>query len=186
MTLLGCSEATKPEPTPAPIQAVAPVAVSTPATGDMNKVKTHLETGLTALKAKNYADAATAVDAAGKELTAVAGNANLPAAIKATVAKTSESLAPLKALIEKKDPNAEKSLTASLAGIGKLSMMISTLSSGGEMMKGAAAGAADALGGMMKTATDQAGAASSEMKGSAEKTTGAAAEKVGEMMPKKK
>jgi hypothetical protein len=177
LAFTGCSEAPKPE-SAAPVATPAPVAsapVEAKPAGDLGKAKEGLEKAVTELKAKNYAAALSSVDAAGKELTAVATNSSLPAPIKETIAKASTNLEPIKALIEKKDASAEKSLMASIASLGKLSEMTKLMGGGmTDAAKGAAAGAAGALGGMMKSAADKTTAAG-----------GAAAEKAGEMMPKK-
>lgn len=148
----GCAEAPKPEPTPAatpatlianapvstpPVPAAtialvaAPVATGTVATGDLGKAKTSLETALKAWQTKNYLAAAVAVDAAGKELSAAANNTKLPEAVKGTLTKTSERLAPLKTMIEKKEPGVEEGLAAVLASVNKLSVIVSVLSGSG-------------------------------------------------------
>ena len=170
LALVGCSEAPKVEPTPAPVAlaTVAPTEAPKPA-GDLGMARKSLENAVIELKAKNYTGAVSMVDAASKELTAVATNSNLPAQVKESLVKASANLAPLKALIEKKDAGAEKSLMASLATITKLGNMTKMLSGAGDAMKGAAAGAAGAMGGMMKGAAEKTGAAAGAVKTEAEK-----------------
>ncbi len=180
LTFAGCSEAPKPEPppaTPAPVAIATPVEAPKPA-GDLSAAKVSLEKAVTELKAKNYAGAASAVDAASTELTAMAANSSLPDAVKGSITKAAANLAPLKALIEKKDASAEKGLMASVASLGKLAEMTKMLSGAGGAAAGAAAGAAGALGGMMKGAAEKAGSAAGAVKD-------AAAEKAGAMAPKK-
>ena len=181
LTFTGCSEPPKPEPTP--MATPAPMAMATPAeapkpAGDLGAAKVSLEKAVVELKAKNYAGAASAVDAASTELTAMAANSSLPDAVKSSITKAAANLAPLKALIEKKDASAEKGLMASVASLGKLADMTKALAGAGDAAKGAAAGAAGALGNMMKGAAEKGGAAAGATKDTA-------AEKAGAMMPKK-
>lgn len=175
LTFIGCSEAPKPEPmaTPAPVAAATPAEAPKPA-GDLSAAKMSLEKAVTELKAKNYSGATSAVDAASKEIMAVAANSSLPEPVKQSITQVGTSLEPLKALIEKKDPGAEKGLMASVASLGKLADMTKMLSGAST----AATGAAGALGGMMKGAAEKTGAAAGAVKD-------AATEKAGAMAPKK-
>lgn len=180
LTFAGCSEAPKPEPpsaTPAPVAMATPAEAPKPA-GDLGAARKSLENTAIELKAKNYAGATNAVNAASKEIMAVAANSSLPEPVKKSITQAGASLEPLKALIEKKDPGAEKGLMASLASISKLTEMTKMLSGAGGAAAGAAAGAAGALGGMMKGAAEKAGSAAGVVKD-------AAAEKAGAMAPKK-
>ncbi len=109
LTFLGCSEAPKPTPmaTPAPVAVTTSAEAPKPA-GDLGVAKVSLEKAVVELKAKNYAGAASNVGAASNELTAMAANSNLPDAVKGSITTAAANLAPLKALIEKKDASAEK------------------------------------------------------------------------------
>ena len=133
LTFIGCAEAPL-------VPAATPATAPKPA-GDLGAAKTSLEKAVVELKTKNYAGALINVDAAGKEISAAATNANLPAPIKETLATAGANLEPLRALIKRQDASAEKGLLASIASLSKLAELTKLLSGSGalgEMMKGTA------------------------------------------------
>jgi hypothetical protein len=174
LVLSACTQepaATNTAPSPTPVAAVAtPAPTATPVdyVGGLMAAKTDLEKALTEVKAKNYTAAVESLDGAHKGLSALAASA--PVLLKSGLETAGTGLESAKALIEKKDKGAEKSLTGLIASVTKLADTAKN-ADGGVAGAAAAAGAMlkDAAGAAQGAAKDAAGAAGAAMKGAVEK-----------------
>ena len=131
LALSGCSlpetakTATTPTPTPA-ATTTAPTAEAAQS-GDLQKAAEQLDKSLGELQNKNYRGALDWLNGAQKEVTATLNNLNEPASVKTSLEQAKVELDQVKALIEKRDPTAEKSLNAALTQITKLAERVESL-----------------------------------------------------------
>lgn len=123
LLLSGCTQPetanTATTPTATPAATVAPTAAAAQS-GDLAKAAEDLDKAIRELQDKNYRGALDWINGAHKEVTAVLNASDTPAAVKSGVETANTDLDNVKALVEKKDPTAEKSLKAALAQITKL------------------------------------------------------------------
>jgi len=123
LALSGCSQPetanTVTTPTATPAATPAPTAEAAQS-GDLQKATEQLDKALRELQDKNYRGALDWINGARKEVTAVLNASNTPASLKTSVETANTDLDNVKALVEKKDPTAEKSLNAVSAQITKL------------------------------------------------------------------
>ena len=122
LALSGCSqpETANTATTPTATPAAATPAPAAAQSGDLQQAVEKLEKALRELQDKNYRGALDWINGAHKEVTAVLNDSNTPALVKPNVETANTDLDKVKALVEKKDPTAEKSLNAALAEITKL------------------------------------------------------------------
>jgi hypothetical protein len=127
LALTGCSspEISKTATTPTPATP-APTATAAQS-GDLQKAAEELEKSLGELQNKNYRGALDWLNSTQKEVTATLINLNAPASVKTSVELAQAELDKVKALIEKRDPTAEKSLTAAYTQISKLAERVQSL-----------------------------------------------------------
>jgi len=146
LALSGCSQpetantATTPTVTPA-AATPAPAAAAAAQSGDLQQAVEKLEKALRELQDKNYRGALDWINGAHKEVTAVLNDSNTPALVKPNVETANTDLDKVKALVEKKDTTAEKSLNAALAEITKLAERLNAEAAKDKM--GATKGAAE-------------------------------------------
>jgi hypothetical protein len=153
-------------PSPSPVAAAAPEPTATPVdyVAGLMTAKTGIEKALADVKAKDYTAAVESLDGAHKGLTGLSASA--PVLLKGGLETAGKGIETAKALVEKKDKGAEKSLTGLVASLTKLTDTAKTADGG-------VAGMADAAGSMLKgaagAAKDAAAGAGAAMKGAVEK-----------------
>lgn len=129
LALTGCAlpETSKTATSPTPA-AATPAPPATPAqSGDLQKAAEVLEKSLGELQNKNYRGALDWLNSAQKEVTATLNTLNAPAPLKTSLELARAELDKVKALVEKRDPTAEKSLNAAYAQVGKLAERVQAL-----------------------------------------------------------
>ena len=143
LALSGCSqpETANTTTTPTATPAAATPAPAAAQSGDLQQAVEKLEKALRELQDKNYRGALDWINGAHKEVTAVLNDSNTPALVKPNVETANTDLDKVKALVEKKDPTAEKSLNAALAEITKLAERLNAEAAKDKM--GATKGAAE-------------------------------------------
>ena len=129
LLLAGCSlpETSKTAATPTPAAATPAPTAETVRSGDLQKAAEELEKSLGELQNKNYRGALDWLNSAQKEVAASLNTLNVPASVKTSVELAKAELDKVKALVEKRDPTAEKSLNAAYTQISKLAERVQSL-----------------------------------------------------------
>lgn len=146
LLLAGCSlpETSKTTTTPTPAAATPAPTAEAARSGDLQKAAEELEKSLGELQNKNYRGALDWLNSAQKEVAATLNTLNAPASVKTSLELAKAELDKVKALVEKRDPTAEKSLNAAYTQISKLAEQVQSLNTEPAKDKaGAAKGAAE-------------------------------------------
>ncbi len=138
LALSGCSQPETANTAPTATPAAATPAPAAAQGGDLQQAVEKLEKAIRELQDKNYRGALDWINGAHKEVTAVLNDSNTPALVKPNVETANTDLDKVKALVEKKDPTAEKSLNAALAEITKLAEHLNAEAAKAAATKGAA------------------------------------------------